>query len=55
LKAHIESLLTEAVQTLKQTGQLPHDLDVRIQVADTKDKAHALYWMRMMKRPKIAG
>ena len=40
MKAHIESLLTDAVQTLKQAGQLADDLDARIQVTDTKDKAH---------------
>jgi len=40
LKAHIESLLKGAVQTLKQAGQLADDLDARIQVTDTKDKAH---------------
>lgn len=40
MKAHIESLLTDALQTLKQAGQLPDDLNARIQVTDTKDKAH---------------
>jgi len=40
MKAHIESLLTDALQTLKQARQLPDDLNARIQITDTKDKAH---------------
>ena len=40
MKAHIESLLAEALQTLQQQGQLADDLKARIQVTDTRDKAH---------------
>jgi len=40
MKAHIQTLLESALATLQQHGKLADDLKYRIQVTDTKDKAH---------------
>lgn len=40
MKEHIQALLEQTVATLQQLGQLPADLDFRVQVDRTKDKSH---------------
>lgn len=40
MKEHIQALLEQTVSTLKQQGKLPAELEPRIQVDRTKDKAH---------------
>ncbi|QYK13304.1 arginine--tRNA ligase [Shewanella rhizosphaerae] len=40
MKSHIQSLLEQAIQTLKQQAIIPADFEARIQVDRTKDKTH---------------
>ncbi|MCG9713119.1 arginine--tRNA ligase [Shewanella insulae] len=40
MKSHIQSLLEQAIQTLKQRAIIPADFEARIQVDRTKDKSH---------------
>ncbi|WP_445395630.1 arginine--tRNA ligase [Zobellella sp. An-6] len=40
MKEHIQALLEQTVSILKQQGKLPAELEPRIQVDRTKDKAH---------------
>ncbi|MCG9755664.1 arginine--tRNA ligase [Shewanella insulae] len=40
MKSHIQSLLEQAIQTLKQQAIIPADFEARIQVDRTKDKSH---------------
>ncbi|PSJ42831.1 arginine--tRNA ligase [Zobellella taiwanensis] len=40
MKEHIQALLEQTVSTLQQQGKLPAELEPRIQVDRTKDKAH---------------
>ena len=40
MKEHIQQLLEQTVATLIAQGELPADLAPRIQVDNTKDKAH---------------
>ncbi|QYJ82807.1 arginine--tRNA ligase [Shewanella aegiceratis] len=40
MKSHIQSLLEQATQTLKQQAIIPADFEARIQVDRTKDKTH---------------
>ncbi|WP_110455683.1 arginine--tRNA ligase [Shewanella algidipiscicola] len=40
MKSHIQSLLEQAIQTLKQQEIVPADFEARIQVDRTKDKTH---------------
>ncbi|MCJ8301201.1 arginine--tRNA ligase [Shewanella sp.] len=40
MKSHIQSLLIQALDVLKQQGVIPTDFEARIQVDRTKDKTH---------------
>ncbi|MCZ4337319.1 arginine--tRNA ligase [Shewanella colwelliana] len=40
MKSHIQSLLEQAINTLKQQAIIPADFEARIQVDRTKDKTH---------------
>ncbi|RTR40453.1 arginine--tRNA ligase [Shewanella canadensis] len=40
MKSHIQSLLIQALDALKQQGVIPTDFEARIQVDRTKDKTH---------------
>lgn len=56
MKSHIQSLLEQTVETLKQQGILPVDFTPRIQIDRTKDKSHGdLATNIAMMLTKIAG
>ncbi|WP_298771548.1 arginine--tRNA ligase [uncultured Shewanella sp.] len=40
MKSHTQSLLADAITSLKQQGIIPEDFEARIQVDRTKDKSH---------------
>ena len=40
MKEHIQELLEQTVKTLIAAGHLPQEVEPRIQVDNTKDKAH---------------
>ncbi len=56
MKSHIQELLEQTVQTLKEQGTVPTDFAARIQVDRTKDKSHGDFATNLaMMLTKAAG
>ncbi|MEE4304047.1 MAG: arginine--tRNA ligase [Wenzhouxiangella sp.] len=43
MRAHIEELISQALGYLKREGQLPAELDTRIEIEHTRDRSHGDY------------
>ena len=43
MRAHIEELISQALGYLKREGQLPADIDPRIEIEHTRDRSHGDY------------